>query len=102
MQCTPVLPSLNPAHGVWNGESQDGPTGSLRLTWVWCRAVPHTAPGETNGLFPEKAIEKITGFLGVNLSFHLKRRFPWEGCALYPSLEDTKTYLAKRPAIGRN
>lgn len=58
MQRTPVLPSLIPAHGVWNGESQDGPIGSLGLTWVWCRAVSHTAPGETNGSFPEKAIEK--------------------------------------------
>lgn len=58
MQCTPVLPSLVPARGVWNGESQDGPARSLGLAWVWCRAVPHTALGETKGSFPEKALEK--------------------------------------------
>lgn len=56
MQCTPGVPSLIPARGVWNGEGQDGPVRSLGLTWVWCRAVPHT--GGNKGVIPRKRHRK--------------------------------------------
>lgn len=56
MQCTPVLPGLIPARGVWNGPGESG--WALGLTWVWCRAVPHSPLGETKESFPEKAIEE--------------------------------------------